>query len=100
MEFTYLISCREGLKCGNLPSSFKTAKYTSLIFEILYLSVALIIHCLLLEDQLPVQILRCIFIIHHRSVQILDTQSLGQLDFVWRCLIFVNPDAWNFEVAP
>jgi hypothetical protein len=55
----------------------------NMIFEILYLSVALIIHCLLLEDQLLLQILRCIFvIIYHKGGQILATQSLGQLDFV------------------
>jgi hypothetical protein len=33
--------------------------------------VALTIHCMLLQDQLPVQILRCIFvIIYHRGVKI------------------------------
>jgi len=59
--------------------------------------VALIIHCLLLEDQLPVQILRYIFVIvYHRGVQILDIQLLEQIDSVWRCLMSVHPDAWNF----
>jgi hypothetical protein len=35
-----------------------------------------------------------------RGVQIPGARSPGQLNFLWWCLIFVDPYTWSFEVGP